>query len=60
MSLARAREALTKWKDNYNNVRTHSALRNLPLITSAKRSVPAMQRGGSLRNASVASPSLTA
>jgi transposase InsO family protein len=34
------------WKDDYNNVRPHSALANLPPITYAQRSVPVMQRDG--------------
>jgi putative transposase len=57
-SLAHAREALIEWKDDYNNVRPHSSLGNLPPTTYAQRSVPVMQRDGSLRNTPVASPSL--
>jgi putative transposase len=57
-SLAHAREALIEWKDDYNNVRPHSSLGNLAPTTYAQRSVPVMQRDGSLRNTPVASPSL--
>jgi putative transposase len=48
-SLAHAREALAIWKDDYNTIRPHSALGNLPPVTYAKLSVPAMQRDGTLR-----------
>jgi hypothetical protein len=57
-SLDHAREVLIEWKDDYNKVRPHSSLGNLPPTTYAKRSVPVMQRDGSLRNTPVASPSL--
>jgi putative transposase len=58
-SLAHAREALIEWKADYNTVRPHSSLGNLPPATYAKRSVSVMQRDGSLRSAPVASPSLS-
>jgi hypothetical protein len=45
-------------EDDYNNVRPHSSLGNLPPTVYAKRSVPVMQRDGSLRKVPVASPSL--
>ena len=48
-SLAHAREALADWKDDYNTVRPHSAIGNLPPAIYAKLSDPAMQRDGSLR-----------
>ena len=48
-SLAHAREALAIWKDDYNTVRPHSALGNLPPAAFAKLSAPAMQRDGTLR-----------
>jgi putative transposase len=48
-SLAHARAALADWKDDYNRVRPHSALGNLPPAIYAEISDPAMQRGGSLR-----------
>jgi putative transposase len=58
-SLAHAREALIEWKADYNTVRPHSSLGNLPPATYAKRSVSVMQRDGSPRSAPVASPSLS-
>jgi putative transposase len=48
-SLRHAREALAIWKDDYNTVRPHSALGNLPPIAYAQRSAPDMQRDGALR-----------
>jgi putative transposase len=48
-SLKHAREALTIWKDDYNTVRPHSALGNLPPLTFALLSAPEMQRDGALR-----------
>jgi putative transposase len=45
-SLDHAREALVLWKDDYNSVRPHSALGNLPPAIYAKLDVPAMQRDG--------------
>jgi hypothetical protein len=39
-SLAHAREALIEWRADYNTVRPHSSLGNLPPTTYAKRSVP--------------------
>jgi putative transposase len=47
-SLDHAREALTDWKDDYNTVRPHSAIGNVPPATYAKLSDPEMQRDGSL------------
>ena len=47
-SLDHAREALADWKDDYNNVRPHSAIGNVPPAIYAKLSDPVMQRGGSL------------
>jgi putative transposase len=63
-SLNHAREALAFWKEDYNTVRPHSALGNLPPATYANRSAPAKQRDGALRYTEgsaprpVASPSL--
>jgi len=62
-SLHHAREALADWKDDYNTVRPHSAIGNVPPALYAKLSDPAMQRDGSLRFGGsaprpVASPSL--
>jgi putative transposase len=48
-SLAHVREALAIWKDDYNTVRPHSALGNLPPAIYAKISAPGMQRDGTLR-----------
>ena len=48
-SLAHVREALAIWKDDYNTVRPHSALGNLPPAVYAKISAPEMQRDGALR-----------
>jgi putative transposase len=48
-SLNHVREALAIWKEDYNTVRPHSALGNLPPLTYAKLSVPEMQRDGALR-----------
>ena len=47
-SLAHAREALAIWKHDYNTVRPHSAIGNIPPATYAKLSDPGMQRDGSL------------
>ncbi len=48
-SLAHAREALAAWMQDYNMVRPHSALGNLPPAVYAELSVPGMQRDGTLR-----------
>jgi putative transposase len=48
-SLTHAREALAIWKDDYNTVRPHSALGNLPPAVYAKINAPEMQRDGALR-----------
>ena len=48
-SLAHVREALTIWKDDYNTVRPHSTLGNLPPAVYAQISAPGMQRDGALR-----------
>jgi putative transposase len=47
-SLDHAHEALADWKDDYNTVRPHSAIGNVPPAIYAKLSDPVMQRGGSL------------
>ncbi len=63
-SLAHAREALATWKDDYNTVRPHSAIGNVPPAIYAKLSDPAKQRDRSLElpwgsaPRPVASPSL--
>jgi putative transposase len=43
-SLSHVREVLATWKEDYNTVRPHSALGNLPPATYANRSAPAKQR----------------
>jgi putative transposase len=48
-SLTHARAALAAWKLDYNTVRPHGAIGNLPPATYAMLSDPAMQRGGLLR-----------
>jgi putative transposase len=48
-SLAHARAVLADWKEDYNTVRPHSAIGNLPPAAYAKLSDPAMQRDGTLR-----------
>ena len=49
-SLAQVREALEAWKDDYNTVRPHSGLGNLPPAVYARLSVSAKQRDGALRS----------
>ena len=64
-SLAHARESLAAWKDDYNTVRPHSGLGNLPPAGYAKLSASDVQREGALRSIKgfaplpVASPSHT-
>ena len=47
-SLDHAREALADWKEDYNTVRPHSAIGNVPPAVYAKLRDPVMQRDGSL------------
>jgi len=49
-SLAHAREALADWKNDYNTLRPHSRLGNLPPAIYAKLSAPYMQQEGTLRS----------
>ena len=49
-SLAHARVALTAWRNDYNTVRPHSRLGNLPPAIYAQNSAPGMQRDGALRS----------
>ena len=49
-SLAHAREALEAWKHDYNNVRPHGRLGNLPPAVYARLGDPAKQRDGTLRS----------
>jgi putative transposase len=64
-SLADARAALREWMEDYNTVRPHSAIGNVPPAYYANLSDPATQRDGSLEQPwgfaprPVASPSLT-
>jgi putative transposase len=55
-SLAQARVLLTAWKTDYNHVRPHSALGNLPPTEYADRSAPVTQRGGALRYVGSSAP----
>jgi putative transposase len=55
-SLAHARTALEAWKDDYNTVRPHSRLDNLPPAIYAKLGAPAMQRDGALRSLGGSAP----
>jgi putative transposase len=55
-SLAHARAVLADWKDDYNTVRPHSAIGNLPPAIYAKLSDPAMQRDGTLRSLGGSAP----
>jgi putative transposase len=48
-SLAHARAVLTEWRRDYNTIRPHGSLGNLPPAHYAKLSAPAPQRDGSLR-----------
>jgi len=48
-SLAHARAALAAWQDDYNTVRPHGAIGNLPPAIYATLSAPEMQRDGTLR-----------
>jgi len=47
-SLAHARAVLAEWRLDYNTIRPHSSLGNLPPAHYAKLSAPASQRDGSL------------
>jgi putative transposase len=55
-SLAQARSALAAWKDDYNTVRPHGALGNLPPATYANLGAPAMQRDGARSPRASAAP----
>ena len=50
VSLAHARALFAAWRLDYNTVRPHSAIGNIPPADFAKLSIPAMQRGGTLRS----------
>ena len=47
-SLDHARQALADWMDDYNTIRPHSAIGNLPPTVYANLNDPAKQRDGSL------------
>jgi len=49
VSLPHVRAVLAEWKEDYNRVRPHSSIGNLPPAVFAAKSAPAMQRGGALR-----------
>jgi putative transposase len=49
-SLAHARAILAEWRHDYNTVRPHSSLANLPPAHYAALSAPASQRDGTLRS----------
>ena len=55
-SLAHARAALAAWKGDYNTVRPHSGISNLPPAIYAKLSASAMQRDGTLRSIGGSAP----
>ena len=55
-SLAHARAALVQWKLDYNTVRPHSGIGNLPPADYAKLSTPASQRDEALRYAGGSAP----
>jgi putative transposase len=55
-SLAQARAALAAWKDDYNTIRPHSGIGNLPPAIYAKLSASAMQRDGTLRSLGGSAP----
>jgi putative transposase len=48
-SLAQVRAVLSAWKNDYNDIRPHSALGNLTPTEYADRRAPGPQRGGALR-----------
>jgi putative transposase len=49
-SLADARSKIEAWRIDYNTVRPHSSLGNIPPATYAKSGAPDTQRGGTLRS----------
>ena len=55
-SLIHGRAVLADWKDDYNTIRPHSGLGNLPPAVYAKRSAPVMQRDGTLRYSGGSAP----
>jgi putative transposase len=55
-SLAHARDALAAWKDDYNTVRPHSAIGNVPPAIYAKLSASGMQWDGALEQPGGSAP----
>ena len=55
-SLAQARHDLEAWRHDYNTVRPHGSLGQLPPATYARTGAPAMQREGALRHAGGSAP----
>jgi putative transposase len=55
-SLAQARHDLEVWRHDYNTVRPHGSLGQLPPATYARIGAPAMQREGALRNIGGSTP----
>ena len=55
-SLAQARHDLEAWRHDYNTVRPHGSLGQLPPATYARIGAPAMQREGALRHAGGSAP----
>ena len=49
-SLAHARAALAAWRHDYNTIRPHSGIGNVPPATYTNAGVHAMQRDGTLRS----------
>ena len=56
VSLAHARATLAAWKEDYNTIRPHSGIGDLPPAAYALLSVPAMQRDGTLRSLGGSAP----
>jgi len=55
-SLGHARAALTAWQHDYNTIRPHSGLGNMPPAFYANLSAPVMQRDGALRSLGGSAP----
>ena len=55
-SLAHARAALAAWQHDYNTIRPHSGLGNMPPAIYANLSAPVMQRDGALRSLGGSAP----
>jgi putative transposase len=55
-SLAQARQALRAWKEDYNTVRPHSAIGNIPPAIYAAISAPEKQRAGPSAQAEGSAP----